>query len=166
MHNKLAHKKGFTLIELLIVIAIIGILAGIFLSRIGDFRTRAEDARRIADVRHVQTVLELYYNACHNYPVGGTICSASDGTAIPAPAVTYTDRNGWSQLQNTIAGKVSNATLPQDSNQNKSYKYWSDGVDYVLNAALANANAVTKDNVVDGHGLTCDSSNFCVGSSQ
>ena len=60
--EQMRNKKGFTLIELLVVIAIIGLLATIAVVALNSARTSSRDAKRIADVRQVQTGLELYYN--------------------------------------------------------------------------------------------------------
>jgi prepilin-type N-terminal cleavage/methylation domain-containing protein len=60
--------KGFTLIELLVVVAIIGILATVVLSSLGAARTRARDARRIAEMKSFQTALEAYYLDNNGYP--------------------------------------------------------------------------------------------------
>lgn len=62
------NKKGFTLIELLVVIAIIGLLATIAVVALNSARTSSRDAKRIADVRQVQTGLELYFNSKTAYP--------------------------------------------------------------------------------------------------
>lgn len=56
-------QKGFTLVELLVVVAIIGLLAGIATVSVNSTRVRARDARRIADVKQMQNALELYNNA-------------------------------------------------------------------------------------------------------
>jgi prepilin-type N-terminal cleavage/methylation domain-containing protein len=65
MKNK---KPAFTLIELLVVIAIIGILATLAVVALQNARKNARDAKRIADVRQIQTALELYYNDVGVYP--------------------------------------------------------------------------------------------------
>jgi prepilin-type N-terminal cleavage/methylation domain-containing protein len=61
-------KKAFTLIELLVVIAIIGILATLAVVALQNARQNARDAKRIADVRQMQTALALYYSAYGEYP--------------------------------------------------------------------------------------------------
>ncbi len=66
MNNK--NKKAFTLIELLVVIAIIGILATLAVVALQQARKNARDAKRIADVKQIQTALELYYNQVGSYP--------------------------------------------------------------------------------------------------
>lgn len=60
MTNK--NQKGFTLIELLVVIAIIGLLASVVLLALNSARARSRDAKRVADVRQIQTAMELYLN--------------------------------------------------------------------------------------------------------
>jgi type II secretion system protein G len=65
---KTQKQKGFTLIELLVVVAIIGVLASIVLSSLGEARGRARDARRLNDVRQIQTALEMYNIDNNRYP--------------------------------------------------------------------------------------------------
>ncbi len=66
---KISEKKGFTLIELLVVVAIIGLLATISIVSLGSARDRAKNTRRIADIRQLQTALELYFYDFNRYPV-------------------------------------------------------------------------------------------------
>ena len=78
--------KGFTLIELLVVIVIIGILATLATVTLGSARAKARDARRISDIKQIQTALELFYNDTGGYPVSGSV--AKDA-AMWSVGVTY-----------------------------------------------------------------------------
>ncbi len=76
MRNK--KQQGFTLIELLVVIAIIGLLASVVLLALNSARQKSRDAKRVADVRQMQSGLELYFNDCSSYPVNaGVILDAT-----------------------------------------------------------------------------------------
>ncbi|MDD4900852.1 MAG: type II secretion system protein [Patescibacteria group bacterium] len=70
-------QKGFTLIELLVVIAIIGLLSTLAVVALNNARMKSRDARRISDIKQIQTALELYYNDNNGYPAtvtsGGAI---------------------------------------------------------------------------------------------
>lgn len=62
-------RRGFTLIELLIVIAVIGLLASIVLVGLSGVREGGRDARRLSEIRQVQSLLEQYFNMCGTYPI-------------------------------------------------------------------------------------------------
>jgi len=66
------NKKGFTLIELLVVVAIISLLSSIVLASLGSARTKARDARRLADLRQIDTAFALYFSDNGAYPGGST----------------------------------------------------------------------------------------------
>lgn len=54
------NSKGFTLVELLVVIAIIGLLSSVVIVSVGSARAKSRDARRISDMKALQTAMELY----------------------------------------------------------------------------------------------------------
>jgi len=60
--------KGFTLIELLTVIAIIGIMSSIIVANLNNARSKGRDAKRIADVKQLQLLLELYFDNNAEFP--------------------------------------------------------------------------------------------------
>ena len=78
------NKKAFTLIELLVVIAIIGILATLAVVSLQNARKNARDAKRMADVKQIQTALELYFNDNSSYPLTSQL-----STTIATGGVTY-----------------------------------------------------------------------------
>jgi prepilin-type N-terminal cleavage/methylation domain-containing protein len=60
--NRKSGLKGFTLVELLVVIAIISVLATLLLLQLGVARSKARDAKRIADINQVRSALEQYFD--------------------------------------------------------------------------------------------------------
>jgi prepilin-type N-terminal cleavage/methylation domain-containing protein len=82
-------KQGFTLIELLVVISIIALLSTLAVVSLNSTRAKSRDAKRITDIKQVQTALELYYAGSSNaYPaatvtLGSTAaeCLGSSGFA-------------------------------------------------------------------------------------
>ena len=142
-------KKSFTLVELLVVVAIISILASALMVGLGGARKKARDARRISDLRTVQSSLEVYY--------------AQNGI--------YPDVDGWNDLENKLTGIISQ--LPQDplpGNPNYDYTFCDGGQRYVMQAHLEDAkncpaNYKAPDVTSCNTGLDCDctgNQNYCV----
>ena len=122
-------KKGFTLIELLVVIAIIGLLATLSIVALNTARAKARDSKRVADIKQIQTALELYYSDQSQYPAtvtaGGTITAAST-------SVVYMSQVPTAPLPfDNSTGTACNAT-------NNSYVYamGTGGTTYTLNYCL------------------------------
>ena len=114
-------KQAFTLIELLVVIAIIGILATLAVVSLQNARARARDSKRIADVKQMQTALELYFNDWNTYPTSSSIAtSIASGTSI-------------------YMATVPTAPTPNDgdcSTASNTYRYAQVGTSYSINFCL------------------------------
>ena len=72
--------EGFALIELLLVISIIGFLATTAVFATNTARVKAQDARRISDLKKISQALELYYSDNGRYP---PINAATSGSTDP-----------------------------------------------------------------------------------
>ena len=57
---KIRARRGFTLIELVVVIAILGILAGLAIPRFLDATATARGARIVADMRTIDSAIVIY----------------------------------------------------------------------------------------------------------
>jgi prepilin-type N-terminal cleavage/methylation domain-containing protein len=133
-------QQGFTLIEILIVVAIIAILASVVLVGLGPTQAQGRDARRVSDLREVQTALELYYNKNGSYPGDTT----------------------WAALTTDLtAASIGVSQIPNDPSSGATYYYspTSGGQDYILGAKLeTNSSAFQGYNaptVPDGFPLDC-----------
>jgi general secretion pathway protein G len=161
-------KKGFTLIELMIVILIIGILAGITIGVINSsgVRSKARDAQRIADVKKLQTALELYFTDNRSYPqkTSWTAVSGLAGTLVPS-------------YINTLPTDPSSGTTVLSANRcfgqaTYGYYYLSDNdgsggaTKYVLGTIVEvtssnNGNSCTDVANCSSLACSCGSSSFC-----
>ncbi len=134
-------KKAFTLIELLVVIAIIGVLSAITVVVLQNARAKSRDAKRIADIKQMQTSLELYFNDNGSYPtsVTSTIASGSNVYMTLTPVAPT-----------PIDGDCTATT--------NAYTYSSDGSTYSISFCLGNPNSglnagskvATRDGISEG----------------
>lgn len=108
MLKKLQSRQGFTLIELLIVVVILGILILIVIGATSGNKSKANDAKRNADISRIQTALED--------------CFTDNTNSYPA------------SLTNTcVQSKFANNTLPVDPKSNAAYSYsQASSADYTL----------------------------------
>lgn len=134
------NQEGFTLIEILIVVAIIAILASVVLVGLGPAQQSGRDARRLSDLREVQTGLELYYNGNGTYP-----------ETSGSPASGCTDGKGgsaWCEMANVLENAgIGINQVPNDPVNNSTY-YYAYGInsgktEYAIGCTLENkSNAV------------------------
>jgi len=118
------NKKGFTLIELLVVIAIIGLLSTLAVVALNNARAKSRDARRVSDIKQVQTALELYLNDRSAYPTNGALvagnCTVAGFVSIGGACIN----SGGAALVTTCpAGNTYMASAPTDPLTTAAYCY-------------------------------------------
>lgn len=64
--------RGFTLIELLVVITVIGFLLTVAFVAFENARSKARDAKRVANIDQIRKALDLYFNSQGSYPIVGS----------------------------------------------------------------------------------------------
>ncbi|MFZ4648226.1 MAG: type II secretion system protein [Patescibacteria group bacterium] len=125
------NKQGFTLIELLVVIAIIGLLATLSVVALNSARVKSRDAKRLSDIRQIQTGLELYFDEASKYPTNAIAATLSSGGDFASTA------SGTVYL-----GRVpTNPTPVNDgicsSSAAYTYTQWNSGASYTLSYCLS-----------------------------
>jgi len=114
-------KKGFTLVELIVVIAIIGILAGMMLPRFGNFTDDARLARSESDAKALSNMVAIYQARHGNYPDVSTATTTE--LSLAGTTLTFTDREASSvgtMTLNDVSGlQTDSAAL--DSTADRTY---------------------------------------------
>ena len=158
MFNVLKKRKrkllaGFTLIEMFVVIAVIGILAGVVFRGTATIQSSARDTRRISDMRAVQNYLETYFFICGHYPGAfSDRCQTGNTTT-------------WGALETALKNAKATTSLPNDPVNNAGLIYGygstSPNLDYVLKAKLENYNRVLETSFEGNkHGVNCNKAEF------
>lgn len=136
--NRREPQKGFTLIELIIVIAVISILIGIALPRLGGMIEEGNRTKAGAELRALQAAVESYY--IHNsrtYPADGSATwqsALTDSTTKPKliGSALVDPFNGTTQYQ---YDRSANSTY---------YVIWSIGADKAADiTSVSDAGVVT-----------------------
>ena len=76
--------KGFTLIELVVVIAILGILAGIAIPRFLDAQASAKGAKIVADLRTIDSAAMIYQAKTGSLPTSIAAITTNNTAVSPA----------------------------------------------------------------------------------
>lgn len=122
-------ERGFTLIELLVVVAIIALLSSVVMASLNSARQKSRNAKRVQDLRQMQTALEMYYDSNGSYP--------NSGGSWRSQCPTY----GGYAANSVIPGLIPTymPSMPVDPYMNTSvspntgcYLYLSDGIDYAI----------------------------------
>lgn len=90
-----SEEDGFTLIELMVVIAVLGILAGIAIPRFSGVQDKAKDANIESVAGTLRNAMEMYYAENSNYPASGDLSSTDYSGLI-------TDNDGKSFLNDYV----------------------------------------------------------------
>lgn len=99
-----AFQKGFTLVELMIVVAIIGILAGIALPNYTEYVTRAKLPEAMSALADGRIKLEQFYQDTRNYAAAGSPCPANTANFDITCAVDVTTYTITAQGKGSVSG--------------------------------------------------------------
>lgn len=144
-----SEERGFTLVELIAVIAVIGILTLITALTLQTSRQKFRDAKRIADVRQIQTALEFYYADQSSYP-------AAPQSAFGTSALVSLCSNGGFKAACAPTDTVYIIHMPEDPGSNKyTYTQATGGTGYAISFSLESGVGTLKKgpHIADPNGI-------------
>jgi len=161
--TKLQRRRGFTLIELLVVIFIIALLATMVVIKVSTAAMHTRDSKRKADLKTLQTAIEMYYQRTGHYPKSINIPSVCDGCGGNNCKSSSNPQGNWIPDCSDFNWSTSyiSAGQPHDPTENAcwphgqdcgsageagAYEYWSNGDRYILAVRLEN----TSDSDING----------------
>lgn len=95
---KSSNNKGFTLVELMVVVSIIAILSVVGVTVYSGIQTKAQDAKRRADIDAISNAIEVHFDSAAGKYAAGSDTWFSSGAA-PQDPVAKTDYTGWSSVK-------------------------------------------------------------------
>ena len=116
LRRRTVQQNGFTLVELIIVVAIVGILAGIAIQAYGNYRAAAYDARAMHDLSNAVHAEEAYYATNATY----VSFSAVGPSQVSVPGVAV---SGTVHLDMTGTDDSFDGTAISDRGSGKTFAY-------------------------------------------
>ena len=122
-------RAGFTLIELLIVIAIIGILAGLLSTAIMKLTKTAVDKRNKNNAERLEAAIVEYWHDMGRWPIDksakpvlkegkGSALAGSEEAASGTAITTYTYEMSFRENNDAVVGLLLDAQLPDGTRKN------------------------------------------------
>ncbi|NCC70302.1 prepilin-type N-terminal cleavage/methylation domain-containing protein [bacterium] len=136
MSKNSKNNKGFTLPELMVSMSIIGTIGAMSADKLNSLIPTARDTQRQANIRQVQTALEIYYLYNNSYPETGN-CNEPTEKGWKILEKELSDKNKIKKEENIYIPR-----FPNDPLDDKEYyfSYCSDGKTYKISYKLEGTN--------------------------
>src|SRR5438309_5644339 len=113
---------GFTLVETLVVVAVIGILAGLLLPALAASRERARQATCMSNLHQIGLALRMYLDD-DGQVRPPRFQSLTDGGYVRSPAVLVCPDDPTGNRGGIIADKIRQTNAPETPPENVRYSY-------------------------------------------